>query len=340
MSLAVMDGETVDITTDPRFEVWRTPVPEALTAQWRQRRLQMQQCDPIYGRIDETDPYVWAYTIPWNQMIGHQGFLSVPLTIGSQVLGSILLAFRSATPPSAEKIELARVLAQQAAMALHMTRLAERAKQEAMQSVILDERNRMAREIHDTLAQTLVGISIQQQAIEGIIETQEGPLWEEMRLYLDRTNQLVNLGVQEARRSVRALRPQILEQQNLSNALRQMLEQTCTNLIYHCTLQGTPCLLPTTTEESLLRIAQEAVTNVLKHAQASSVYVDLAFSLGYICLSIRDNGRGFDPSLARSGFGLTGMQERATQIAAQLDIISQPENGTTIQVTLPIRSMS
>ncbi len=331
MTQAVMNGETVDIATDPRFEVWRAPVPAALTAQWRQRRLQMKLGDPIYGRIAETDPYVWTYTILWNQRMGHQGFLSVPLPIGSQVLGSILVAFRSATPPSAEKIELVRVLAQQTAMALHMTRLAEQGKQAA----ISEERNRMAREIHDTLAQSFTSIKMQLEAATRLLSRQP----EQAQICITTAQELAKVGLAEARRSVWALQPEAGDYRHLSTTLQRLAAQQTaeTSISVEVRIVGTPYALSPDVGMHLLRIGQEALNNAIRHASAQ-IILTLTYAPHQIQLQIQDDGQGFDPQQTSSGgFGLIGMQQRSDRLGGTFVINSQIGHGTEVRVTVPVQ---
>jgi PAS domain S-box-containing protein len=206
------------------------------------------------------------------------------------------------------------------------------ALKQAEKASILEERNRMAREIHDTLAQAFTGILIQVGAATQVVE--DDP--EATQAHLDTIEELARLGLTEARRSVTALRPQLLEEGDLSSALdrlvTQMRSSTDTTLIYEA--QGFASPLACEVENNLLRIGQEALTNAIKYAHASEIWIELTFDDAQCCLRVKDDGQGFaavdTPPVG--GFGLLGMSERAERIGAQLRIESQPGQGTEIVV--------
>ncbi|MFB2897448.1 AAA family ATPase [Aerosakkonemataceae cyanobacterium BLCC-F50] len=201
---------------------------------------------------------------------------------------------------------------------------------------ILEERNRMAREIHDTLAQSFTGILLQVGAATQVVA--DDP--EATQVHLEMIDELARTGLTGARRSVAALRPQLLEEGNLANALHRLVTQMRatidTVLIYET--QGTAYSLPADVENNLLRIGQEALTNAIKYACAGEIRVELAYNQTQCILRIKDNGRGFGVGCAplSSGFGLLGMSERAERIGAQLSIQSQPGQGTEILVVVGV----
>jgi PAS domain S-box-containing protein len=202
----------------------------------------------------------------------------------------------------------------------------------AEEASILEERNRMAREIHDTLAQAFTGILVQVGAATQVVTDD----LEATQAHLDMIDELARIGLTEARRSVTALRPQLLEEGDLSSALHRLVTQmrstTDTALIYE--IQGTACPLPSEVENNLLRIGQEALTNAIKYADADEIRVELVYEDEQCVLRVKDNGQGFGvgsiPSIG--AFGLLGMSERAERIGAQLTIESQPGQGTEIVV--------
>ena len=210
--------------------------------------------------------------------------------------------------------------------------LRERKRAEA--ASILEERNRMAREIHDTLAQSFTGILLQVGAAAQVLVDD----LEATQAHLEMIEELARTGLAEARRSVTALRPQLLEDGNLQSALHHLVAQmrsaTDTTLIYE--VQGTSYPLPTEVENNLLRIAQEALTNAIKYADADEIRVELVYGEAQCSLCVKDNGRGFGVGSAplSGGFGLLGMSERAERIGAQLRIQSQPRQGTEIVVII------
>jgi PAS domain S-box-containing protein len=204
--------------------------------------------------------------------------------------------------------------------------------EEARQTAVLEERTRMAREIHDTLAQAFTGILLQLGAAERVLA--EVP--EQGQAHLRTIGDLAREGLAEARRSVQALRPQALEQGDLAGALARMVEQLNTQPDTQITfrLGGSARPLPPAVADHLLRMGQEAITNALRHAQASQIGVELTFGDAELTLRVTDDGRGFAGDIApRPGhFGLTGMQERAGLIGAQLTVESQPGCGTRVEL--------
>lgn len=199
---------------------------------------------------------------------------------------------------------------------------------------ILEERNRMAREIHDTLAQAFTGILVQVGAATQVLTDDV----EATQAHLDLIDELARTGLTEARRSVAALRPQLLEKGNLHSALHRLVTQmraaTDTALIYE--IKGTAYPLATEVENNLLRMGQEALTNAIKYAAADKIWIELMYGNAQCILRVKDNGRGFGLGSIPSGggFGLLGMSERAENIGAQLTIQSQPGQGTEIVVVV------
>jgi signal transduction histidine kinase len=267
------------------------------------------------------------------EAMGVRTVLAVPLLRQGRMVGGLLYyAVRSTRPENygPGDLELAQALAHQATLAMQLSRLAEQARQTA----VLEERNRMAREIHDTLAQAFTGILAQLGAAALLASEPERG-----QTHLQKARDLAREGLADARRSVQALRPQALEQADLVGALArltaQMSADRTTRIAFRLT--GTPHPLPPTVADHLLRIGQEALTNALQHAQASEVWVALTFGAAELRLRVTDNGQGFavDGPRRPEGFGLTGMQERAHLIDARFAVSSQPERGTQVEVTWP-----
>ncbi|RSL18137.1 signal transduction histidine kinase [Edaphobacter aggregans] len=202
---------------------------------------------------------------------------------------------------------------------------------------VLAERNRMAREIHDTLAQSFVGVSVQLEIVSQLLTHSQLPAANQQ---LDRTRDYVREGLAEARRSIWDIRA-ITAQNTLPTRLTQIVEQSRSeNLPTQLNIGGTYRPLSSTVESEVLRIAQESLTNAQRHAQATHITLDLRYHSNRLTLTITDDGRGFNPSdttlPAQGHFGLQGMRERATQINATLTIKSAPETGTTITLDVPI----
>jgi signal transduction histidine kinase len=201
---------------------------------------------------------------------------------------------------------------------------------------VLAERNRMAREIHDTLTQDFVGTSLQldlisQQLSRGKVEL----AMDQVR----RTRQLVTEGLDEARRSIWELRANN-SQDSLPTRLTKVVErEQFAALKPRLHIGGAYREVEARVERELLRIAQEALTNVLHHARATEVSVDLHYSSDTLMLTVVDNGLGFsvDDGFGRTGhYGLLGMKERASLIDGALEIASEPGHGTKITLRVPI----
>jgi signal transduction histidine kinase/ligand-binding sensor domain-containing protein len=205
-------------------------------------------------------------------------------------------------------------------------------------ALVLDERARLAREIHDTLAQGFVGISSQLDAVAMSMPPESTPA----RSYLELARRMARHSLTEARRSVMDLRASALDGQDLAQAIESGTKQLTAGSGVEVSVEVTGPVkeLPQEMEQHLLRIAQEAVTNVLKHAQASRIWVKLHLEARRLFLRIVDNGRGFDQENAfasRGGhFGLLGMRERAERLGGELSLASHPGEGTKVEVTVPL----
>lgn len=198
---------------------------------------------------------------------------------------------------------------------------------------VLAERNRIAREIHDTLAQGFVAVSVQLQLVGRMLSQSS----DAARQHLDEAQELVRAGLDDARRAIWELRSQNAENQDLASQLLQTAERVTASSGIKTQVQvhGIYRPLPAPVESELLRIAQEAVTNVVRHANATHIEILLNFTPRTVKMTIVDDGHGFvanAPSLADGHFGITGMKERAQQIAGSLTVTSRVGEGTQVQV--------
>jgi len=258
--------------------------------------------------------------------------LGVPIKIGTETLG--VLDIESVDVDAFDEIDLftAQTLADQLAIAIENTRL----YRETRDMAVLEERNRMAREIHDTLAQGFTGIVLQLEAAEQVINEDVARAQE----HLDRARSLARESLNEARRSVWALRPQALEQLPLVDTLRHETEKFIqdSGVKVNLNISGERQVLPPDVESTLLRICQESLNNVRKHARASEAEVNLAFEKEVVKLTIHDNGTGFDTEVPTEGaFGLIGMRERARLLRGTLAVHSEHGQGTRIEVMIPVK---
>ncbi|HKO62026.1 MAG TPA: two-component regulator propeller domain-containing protein [Pyrinomonadaceae bacterium] len=204
---------------------------------------------------------------------------------------------------------------------------------------VLAERTRIAREIHDNLAQEMSGISVQLEVVARTMPADAEPA----RTYLDRARHQVRHGIAEARRYVWDLRSPALEHNDLPTALAETARRLTHETAIHAQVEvnGTFRPLDESVEINLLRIGQEAMNNAVKHAQAQRIFVNLVFDARRVQLSVRDDGRGFDQAAGngRTGhFGFIGMRERAEQIGGVLSIHSAEGLGTEIVADVPISS--
>lgn len=262
---------------------------------------------------------------------GIQSLLIVPLFLGDKYIGCFSVRSTEKRCYRPEELELAQALAHQATLAIQLTVLAEQGRQ----SAVLEERNRMAGEIHDTLAQAFTGILLQLGVAKRIVNQQPEAAWS----IISQVSEIAQSGLAEARRSVWAMHPQAAEYSDLESALRRSLEQmTHTSVRGSICIQGTPRALPPDVGMNLLRIGQEALTNALRHAQAQEIWVELTFESQQVRLRVQDNGQGFNPQYQADGggFGLIGMQQRADRIGGQLTISSQPGQGTEVMIKTPV----
>ncbi|MGA2535707.1 MAG: two-component regulator propeller domain-containing protein [Terracidiphilus sp.] len=204
-------------------------------------------------------------------------------------------------------------------------------------NAVLGERNRIAREIHDTLAQGYVGISVQLEVLAELVRKNK---MDAAAKHLDLTRGFVREGLADARQSIWALRSQDSGETTLPVKLRRIAEAEQSTSLEACfSIFGAYRPLPPGTEREILRVAQEAVHNVKKHAGATQLNVQLEYGPSDIALEVRDNGQGFAPdeSPAPGHYGLTGMRERAAMIGGTLEVTSEPGGGTTVRLRAPAK---
>jgi signal transduction histidine kinase len=204
---------------------------------------------------------------------------------------------------------------------------------------VMEERNRMAREIHDTLAQGFSGIILQLEAAEQAL----GEDTSAMERHLNQARSLARKSLAEARRSVWNLRPQALEQLPLVEAIKQEVDKFSQSIGVNARFSvfgARRDLLPEL-EAGLLRICQESMTNVRKHAKATEVEVNLTFDESAVELNISDNGVGFKPRTSGGGekkrdtFGLISMRERARGLGGTFEVQSRRGKGTLVRIVIP-----
>ncbi|MDS4042881.1 MAG: PAS domain S-box protein [Candidatus Competibacter sp.] len=295
-------------------------------------------------RVGSTPDAVWhtvmddassdsAISLPKRHLraLGVRAILFIPMLIAGQVAGIMDIRFQSERSFRREEIELTQALAHQATLAIQLTQLSRQSRQVAVTA----ERNRMARDIHDTLAQGFTGVIVQ---LEAAADATSRGLTKEAEAHLGRASDLARESLKEARRSVQALRLPALEEKSLGEVLSDLLQKMTVGapLQAACILRGAPRALPSEWEENILRIGQEVLTNTLRHAHARHFTVQLAFDPKEIRMELRDDGRGFDPARKHDGFGLLGIRERVESMGGRLNIQSEPGAGAVVSIVLPL----
>jgi two-component system NarL family sensor kinase len=261
---------------------------------------------------------------------------SIPLYAGDKKLGVMNVASPDWRSLSPEELQLLYTIGDLLSIAVERARLFARSSQLGA----AEERNRLAREIHDTLAQGLTATALQLESADALFDT--GSDTEKARGPLRRALSLTQYNLEEARRSVLDLRAAPLEGRPLSEALKALVErweaETGIGARYAAVNGSRP--LPPRVEAALYRICQEALTNVARHAEAGRVRVRLVATPQEVRLSIEDDGRGFDASrVPGDRHGLVGMRERAQMLGGALEVRSSPGGGTRVQASVPLETL-
>ena len=256
--------------------------------------------------------------------------ISTPLRLGDKTLGWMTVScLRSAeTDNHWWRVELMEAIARQAALALHHSRVVERSRSEERSKAILEERNRLARDIHDNLAQGFAAILMQLQGARRELSS----MTPTASCSVDTAIELARTHLAEARRSVGTLRPTVGSGEDVATAIKRLadLGQRTTGVPIDVLVEELP-RASDGVEREIVSIAQEALTNALRHAEARRITIRASAvrSIG-LRLSVADDGRGIARERSASGFGMTSMQERADKIGASLTIVTAPRSGTEV----------
>ncbi|MBN1581985.1 MAG: GAF domain-containing protein [Anaerolineae bacterium] len=261
-------------------------------------------------------------------------FVGAPIQIGRQVLGVLSVFGRTSQQFNVEDVALLASIADQIAVAVENARL----RQQAERSAVVEERARLARELHDSVTQSLYSLTLFAEAGQDLAHA--GNLGATQQ-QLTRIGEVAQQALKEMRLLVYELRPMILQEEGLIGALRRRLEAVEGRVGVQARLLADEALdLPACVEEELYRIVQEALNNVLKHAEANSVTVHIQRPVkDRVELRVIDDGVGFEPELAQmgGGIGLASMRERAERLGGTLTVWSSPGNGTTIRVVMEVK---
>ncbi|MFH8886636.1 GAF domain-containing sensor histidine kinase [Streptomyces californicus] len=264
-------------------------------------------------------------------------FLGLPITDGDETIGALFLANKLCPKPeggcgfTAEDEELLSILAQHAAIALTNARLYERSRE----LTIAEERSRLAHELHDAVSQKLFSLRLTAQAAAALVDRDPARAKGELQQVAD----LAAEAVDELRAAVVELRPAALDEDGLIATLRtqvQVLDRAhAADVAFES--RGVRAL-PAAQEEALLRVAQEALHNALRHSGAEHVTVTLTRRGPATVLRVSDDGRGFDPTAVRRAgrhLGLVSMRHRASSVGGRLTVASEPGKGATIEMEVP-----
>jgi signal transduction histidine kinase len=291
--------------------------------------------EPRYMNIVPGEWEIWPGALAFHRREGYSSVLIYPLVFGARNVGFFVLSFRREAP-EVQHSELLVALAQQATLAVQLTRLAYSAKEAA----VLVERTRIGQEIHDGLAQAFTGILMQLGAAEEFQPCRRKDT--QLAAVLNRIRDLARDGLSEARRSVMALRLDQTRRAGLEIALRQLAERSTVAGRVTCTFEGGDFAtgLKPEHEHELLRIAQEALSNAVRHANPHVVKITMADEQTHWSLCVADDGVGMEQHwelYSGEGFGLTSMRQRAGAIGGEWHVDSEPGAGTRVCVRLPKR---
>lgn len=289
----------------------------------------------VNGKVLETgepvavpDYDAWEDRIPGFDGGAVKAVLGVPIRIGGQVFGTFGVNYCRPRSFGEDEIRLFQSLAQRAALAIENARLHEQAQRLAA----VEERQRLARELHDSVSQALFGIVLGAKTARALVDRDPVRVIEPLDYILS----LAEAGLAEMRALIFELRPETLENEGLVAALTKQVEalRARHGIALNSDLMEEPPL-KLRAKEALYRIAQEAMNNVIRHAGASLLELRLVAEDGSVVLEVRDDGRGFDPAGEFPGhLGLKSMRERLGKVGGTLQIDSQPGLGTTIRASL------
>ncbi len=262
-----------------------------------------------------------------------RGYAGVPMHVKNRTIGVLSVIGAQERHFNDEEVRLLNSIADQVGVAVENARLYEQAERLA----IMEERQRLARELHDSVTQSLYSVNLMSETARRTAES--GDL-DRTRYLIDRVGEMARQALKEMRLLVYELRPAALAQEGLAGALQQRLDtvEARAGVKTQLRIDGDPLRIPPQVEAHLYRIAQEALNNALKHAQASSMLVYIEVKSNDVELTVEDNGSGFDQVDVRDqgGIGLKSMQERAQQLAGSFHLQTRPGQGTTICVCLPL----
>lgn len=316
------------------------PFSASGTPAWR---TMVQKQAPVVFDVEEDGAMLLPGLADWHRRQGNRSIIAVAMFIDSQPYGYFGITLEErASEVSLVKVGLIQSLAQQATLAIQLTRLAEESQRAAVvverQQVVVQERANMAREIHDRLAQGYAAILIQQHTMRRSLvrdaesQGKNAPLLGQ----LDIIERLSRENLTEARRTMDELRTDPFGPGELAASLERCIQQISRERDFAVSLhldEELP-LLRRYVETEICRIVLEAVTNAHKHARVAKAQVTASVRGGELQIMVSDDGVGFDTQMIGPTFGLSSMQERAARAGARVDVRSRPGCGTQVQISL------
>ena len=271
--------------------------------------------------------------------LGLRFHASVPIHTGARVLGVMNVTSEDWRELRPDELQLLHIISDQIGLAIQRAQLSAEHTHAATRLATIEERNRLAREIHDTLAQGLAAITLQLETADALFQSRP----ERAQETIQKALQLARSNLEEARHSVMDLRAAPLQKHSLTEALAALAVAEQVPVVdYTCLPAQHFPVLSARIETGLYRIAQEAMTNARKHAKAHKISMTLIAQEQWISLSVQDDGSGFDLesvtqqiNRGSAHFGLTGINERIKLLGGNLRILSEPGAGTSIEVSIP-----
>lgn len=285
-------------------------------------------------RADTPEAHAWqksAANMPLGNGIQMGSWLGVPLLVKENTIGMLVMKHTQVNFYTPRHADLALAIANQAAIAIENARLYE----QALELAALQERQKLARELHDSVSQALYGIGLGARTARTLLDRDPTKAIEP----LDYVLSLAEAGLEEMRALIFELRPESLETEGLVMALKK--HSSAFRSRYQIKIETSFCKEPDLSieaKQALYRVAQEALTNSIKHAQAHTLQLHLKMEANYVVLQVEDDGVGFNPQDSFPGhLGLQTMQERVEQIGGEFKIESAPGQGTRVRTRLPLR---
>ncbi len=321
---------------DPQVIVLKIPVGVLPMGEAVQKRQPIAVSDASAAMLDLTSAELALAPqeqAALNNMFNcYPAWLAVPLIVKDEVYGAIVLFYYEPQVFSDETVRLTMAFGDQAALAIENARLFAEAEGKA----VIEERQRLARDLHDSVSQSLYSLALLAEA--GRRMTEAGDLGR-AATYLSRLGETALQALKDMRLLVYELRPLVLVAEGLAGALQHRLDAVekragvKTSLVTEGGVK-----LPPRVEVELFRVAQEALNNTLKHAMATEVTVTLGIHSGQVELEVADNGRSFDPNALSDtgGLGLVSMRERTEKLGGTFTIVSKPGQGTRVKVAVEI----